>query len=265
MTCRTMGDVVVRHHEIPLRSLPRAMSPLRIVQMSDFHFRRWSPLYERIQRYLATLEFDLLTLTGDFSPFPRDWPWVADILRRFVEPIRPPLGRYAVPGNHDDALLSEQFSDGFVRFLRNESVTVHLNGHAMNLAGVDDGWRAVADVPRTLAHCQNDRLAILLCHMPSIIHHLPDGVVELVLGGHTHGGQWRLPWFGSVTVNDRIARAQTRGLHRVGGRWLHVTSGIGTSGPFNLRVNCPPEVAVLTLVSRPPEEGASSTPERLRP
>jgi len=245
-----MSRIVVRHHEISLASLQPSMASFRIAQLSDFHFRRWTRFHDRLQRQLAALDFDLLAMTGDFSAHPRDWRWVAELIRNFVRPLRPRLGCYAVPGNHDAVILSKQFDAGPIRFLRNESVTISLDGHVIHLAGTDDSWRSVADLPRTLAGCRDGRPTILLSHVPSTIHHLPDDVVDLVLSGHTHAGQWRIPGFGSVTVNDQISREQTHGLHRIGRRWLHVTAGVGTSGPFNFRLNCPPEVALLTLRTR---------------
>ncbi len=242
-----MTDIAIRHHQIPLASMPQGISPLRIAQLSDFHFRHWTRLLDRLQRRLARMTFDLLALTGDFSQHPRDGRHAARLLCRFLEPIRPPLGCYAVAGNHDAAILADTLADGPVSFLRNESVEVRRNGHAVNIAGLDDGVRSVADLPKTLAGCRNGRLTILLCHLPSTHRHLPDGVVDLVLSGHTHAGQWRLPWLGCLKVNDRISREQIHGLHRIGPRWLHVTAGVGASGPFHFRINCPSEIALLTL------------------
>jgi predicted MPP superfamily phosphohydrolase len=225
------------------------MEPIRIAQVSDFHFRRWTSLHDRLQQRLLRLEYDLLAITGDFSQLPWNWRWVAKLVRRFVEPLRCPLGCYGVPGNHDAVELSDSLADGPVRFLRNTSVTMSVNGSAINIAGTDDSWRSFADLPKALAGCRNDYPTILLTHIPSTIHHLPDGLVDLVLSGHTHAGQWRVPWLGGVTVNDRLTRAQTHGLHRIGRRWLHVTAGVGSSGPFPIRVNCPAEIALLRLVA----------------
>jgi len=243
-----MSDIAVRRYRVPVPSIPAAMSPLRIAHISDLHFRWWTPFLDRFQRRLARLDFDLLIMTGDFCEWPVNWRQGAAMLRRFLEPFRAPLGHYAVPGNHDHRMLAEQFDGAPVRFLRNESVQVGLNGSAIHLAGIDDGWRSVADVPKALKDCRDGRTTLLLTHMPSAIHHLPEGVVDLVLSGHTHAGQWRLPWRGDVMVTDKVNAVHTHGLHRVGRRWLHVTSGVGASGPFRFRLNCPAEIALLTLV-----------------
>lgn len=249
-----MSDIVIRKFQVPVASLTPGTAPLRIIQLSDFHFRWWTSLHDRLQHRLSRLEFDLLALTGDFCQHPGNYQHVSRLLRRFVAPFDPPLGCYAVPGNHDPVLLSEQFTDGDPRFLRNESITIHRDGQDINLAGVDDGWRSMADLPKTLANCNHGHPTILLSHIPSTILHLPRGTVDVVLSGHTHGGQWRIPFWGSVIVNDRITRAQTRGLHRIGERWLHVSAGVGASGPFPFRVNCPAEITLLTLVPERSDE-----------
>lgn len=243
-----MSDLAVRQHEVPLPDLPEPLSPLRIAHMSDFHFGRWKRLHDRLQAKLVDLDCDLLVLTGDYCLFPWYWPQAVRLLARFLDPVQPRFGCYAILGNHDAPVFADRFPSGRLRFLFNESVKVGLNGATINLAGIDDGWRSVADLPKTLKHCHDAGPTVLLSHVPSTIHFLPDGLVDLVLSGHTHGGQWRLPVLGSVLLNDRIARGQTRGLHRVGQRWLHVTAGVGTSGPFHIRLNCPSEVAVLTLI-----------------
>lgn len=247
-----MSDLVVRHEVVPLARMPAGSEPVRIVQLSDLHFGRWRSLHDRICRRLARIPCDLLAFTGDFCLFPRDWHRAVPLIKRLVEASRPRMGAYAVLGNHDAHRLADAFDGRPVRFLRNESVCVRVRGQRLHVAGIDDAWRSVADVPKTLAGCVNGEPTILLAHVPSTIHHLPDDKVDLVLSGHTHAGQWRLPWWGSVTCNDRILREQTLGLHRIGGRWLHVTAGVGTSSPFHFRFHCPSEVAVLDIVGARP-------------
>ncbi|MFH1110714.1 MAG: hypothetical protein V1790_16175, partial [Planctomycetota bacterium] len=88
-----------------------------------------------------------------------------------------------------------------------------------------------------------------LAHYPSTVFRVPMGKVQLVLSGHTHGGQIRLPGLGCVWANDRIPRRMSRGLHEVAGTMIHVSPGIGVCLPIRIRVNCPAEVTVLTLVA----------------
>ncbi len=243
-----MNQVVVSQHDVPIPSLPATMSPLRIAHVSDFHFRHWSRFLNRFQRTLTELEFDLLVLTGDVCQWPCNYRQGARLLRRLLEPIRPPLGLFVIVGNHDSRLLADEFKNETIRFLQNESVELRSGDAAINIAGTDDSFRGVADLPKTLNGCRNGHMTILLSHLPSAIHYLPEDLVEIVLSGHTHAGQWRLPGWGSMLVNDHIERHQTHGLHRIGRRWLYVTAGVGVSGPFFLRLNCPAEIALLKLV-----------------
>ncbi len=242
-----MSDIAVRQYDIPLPLLPDVLSPLRIAHLSDFHFRGWTRLHERLQERLLRHRCDMLALTGDFSHLPRDYRRVAELLRRFIEPLSFPLGRYAVLGNHDAVRLAEEFSDGTIRFLINDSHHIVRDGVVLAIAGTNEGWRSTADLPRTLAGCDPRWPTVLLCHVPSTSFYVPRGIVDVVLSGHTHGGQWRIPGLGSVSVNDYVRRRQTHGLHRLRNRWVHISAGVGTSGPFHIRVNCPAEMAVLTL------------------
>jgi predicted MPP superfamily phosphohydrolase len=91
--------------------------------------------------------------------------------------------------------------------------------------------------------------AVVLAHYPSTVFAAPPARVGLLLAGHTHGGQIRLPLLGCIWAHDRIPGRLARGLHKVGGTQMHVTAGLGVSGPIPLRILCPPELTVLTLRS----------------
>lgn len=84
---------------------------------------------------------------------------------------------------------------------------------------------------------------------PSAIHSVPPGAVDLMLAGHTHAGQWRLPFWGCVWAHDNLATKHAWGLHRINGTYLYVSAGIGFSGPLLCRVNCPPEVMQFTFLA----------------
>ncbi len=254
-----MHDILVRHHDVPVSSLPPEAEPLRVVHLSDLHCHRWTSLLSRLQRRLLSLDYEILLMTGDFCDWPDNWRRTATVIRRLLEPVRPPLGCLAVTGNHDAVHLATQSEFRCVRFLLNESIRISVKGHPITIAGIDGGHRSVGDLPRTLSHCPRNGLTILMAHMPSVIHYLPDERIDLVLSGHTHAGQWRWPWGGSLTVNDRIERRHIHGLHRVGRRWLHVTAGVGCSPPFAFRLFCPPEIVVLNLISEPRSIKGSGT------
>ena len=119
------------------------------------------------------------------------------------------------------------------------------------------------DLDAALAQRAGDVPAILLAHYPSTIFRLGSHHVSLVLSGHTHGGQIRAPRLGCLWPNDRIPRSFARGLHRVEDRYLHVSAGIGASLPLRVRINCPPELSLLTLKPHPASPGRRNNSQRL--
>ncbi len=238
--------VAIKHQRVPIYGLPREIDGLRIAHVSDLHFRRWNPVYVQTQQLLTKLQYDLLAVTGDFSTRPNRWREVAECCRRFFEPIRPPLGIYAVLGNHDDRRLGH-ITDLPFTWLHNESTVLHDGRGRLCLAGVRQDFSGNGRLERALAQAGEDQPVILLAHFPSTIYDLPVGRVQLQLSGHTHGGQIRFPFLGALWANDRLSRQMARGMHLVGKTWLHVSPGTGVSSPLRFRILCPPEVSILEL------------------
>ena len=238
--------VIAREVNVPLPGLPAGLDGLRMAHVSDFHFRRWDRASQAAQTLLTDLDYDLLLVTGDFCSFRWKWRKAVELTQRFLGPIaqRP---AYAVLGNHDDPRLADAGLP--LRFLRNESVSLDFLGAGLTLAGVDQSGRRTEDLDAALRGVPAGGVTILLAHYPSTVFRVPIGEVQLVLSGHTHGGQIRLPGLGCVWANDRIPRRMSRGLHEVAGTMIHVSPGIGVSLPLRIRLNCPSEVTVLTLVA----------------
>ncbi len=250
--------VVVRHLTVPIRGMPEGAVGLRIAHVSDFHFRRWNRVHDAALDVLLALEYDLVAATGDFGANSHRWIRSAELTRRFFAPIAERAPVYAVLGNHDHPNLAESADTPLV-FLRNRAVSVQRAGTEVQLAGIEQGHRDRGDVASVVGKARRDRPLILLAHYPSTVFDLPPGRVDLQLSGHTHGGQIRLPGLGCVWTNDRIPRRMSRGLHRVGGTFLHITPGMGVSLPIPVRINCPPQIDVLTLEparDRVPQTGA---------
>lgn len=240
--------VVIREWDVPLVDLPSALVGLRIAHVSDFHFRGWNRTLQAAQDFLAQGEFDLILATGDFGTRLHLWEHAAKQATRFFQPIAEKSPVYAVLGNHDHQDFPSCV-DTPITFLRNESVLFERRGASVELLGVEQTGMPPGDLDRTLESPRKAPLSILLAHYPSTIYHLPPGRVDLQLSGHTHGGQIRLPLLGCVWSNDLVPRQIVRGLHRIGQQSLHISPGLGVSPPLPLRVNCPPEVSVLTLMA----------------
>ncbi len=141
-------------------------------------------------------------------------------------------------------------------FLRDRSTTIRHDGVTLALAGVEQAGDRKGGLDAALTGLPVGTPTILLAHYPSTVFGLPPGRVGLMLAGHTHGGQIRLPLLGCIWTHDRLPTRMARGLHTVGQTHLHVSAGIGASRPLPVRVLCPPEVSILTLraAAPPPSE-----------
>lgn len=253
------SPVVVRQLDVPVRGPDAAWPGVRLAHISDCHFRRWNRVFAAAQQLLLPLEYDLLAFTGDIGTFIPFWKGAARLARRFFEPLaihRPIVG---VLGNHDSPQLAAH-ADLPIRFLRDERITWIHDGVTFELAGIEQS-RSATDGRLDLA-LRGGRTAaftVLLAHYPSTIFRLPAGRVDLVLAGHTHGGQIRVPRLGCIWPHDRIPRAFAAGLNRVGDTYLHVNPGLGASLPFPVRVNCPAEITIIRIKPIGPDR---SEPQR---
>lgn len=231
---------------VPIPALPTGLAGLRIAHVSDFHFRRWNRILQVAREILLSIEYDLLVATGDFTRTGMVWQRAAEMIRLFFRPLSGRAPTYAVLGNHDDPRVATAPEMPLV-FLRNQAVCVDFSGGMLELIGVEQSAAGGEDLEAALGSRRRAPVRILLAHYPSTVFRLSPGLVNLVLSGHTHGGQIRFPILGCVWAHDRIPPWMARGLHCVGGTWLHTSPGIGVSPPFEVRINCPPEVSVLTL------------------
>ena len=242
-------SLVVEQHTIHLRRLPRALDRLRIVQLSDIHH---SPFTGRtqIERAIETansLAPDIIALTGDYVSHEREYAApCAEMLGR----LRARCGVYAVLGNHDHwtdaALITDLFRAEGIKVLVNEGMRFEHRGASLWLAGVDDTMVGLEDLPLALAGSRADELKLLLAHNPTILRRAARAGVDLVLSGHTHGGQ--IAWRSERSRSGRPRRRMLRGLGRRGETQIYVTRGLGTViVPW--RYGCRPEVSLLELRS----------------
>ena len=244
-----MSKVAVRHIEKKHKKLPATADGLRLLHLSDLHLRRWGRVEQETQRLLTSIDHDLLVITGDFCFRPQQHARAAELTNRLLEPVSPKHGIIAVLGNHDLPCFTAH--ETRLRFLRNSNMYVELDsGGALCLAGVEQSHHRRGEAMTALEGTTSELPRILLTHYPSTAFELPSTSGVLVLAGHTHGGQIRIPGIGCVYNNDRIPVSMSRGLHLVNGNWLHVSAGIGASPPVPTRLFCPPEIGLITLRTR---------------
>lgn len=255
----------VNRHVVPIRGLPEAFAGLRIAQMSDFHAGgRVTAAYLHEAVDLAHAEEPhVIVLTGDFIH--KGFRHV-EMVGRALGRLRAAHGVFAVLGNHDYSVrnalglrrhrhLHQAVADALqvngIRVLRNETHVLTHEGQQLYLTGVEDLWSRVCDVDAALAGLSESVPRVILAHNPCTIERLGAHRCDLMLSGHTHGGQVNLPVVGRVALGPR-GRRFAAGMYRVHKSMLYVNKGIGFGLPIRYGVR--PEVAVLKL-----------TPEREKP
>ncbi len=250
-------QVEITHQRILLPKLPREFHGFRMVQLSDIHH---SPFLSEAEICVAVqraneLQADLIVLTGDYISHSRDY--VAGCARA-LGGLRAPQGVVAVMGNHDHWTdgpgLEAAFIKQGIRVLNNENLRIERGAAHVWLVGIDDLTVGRDDLAKALIDTQADETRILLSHNPRIIREAARAGIDLVLSGHTHGGQinWRL-----LTGREdrktyrwlrRPSRRFMRGHTHLGGTQLYVNRGLGTV-VVPLRYGCPPEITLFELVS----------------
>jgi len=256
--------LVVRRVDVPIPGLPLTLDGFKIGQLSDLHRGPMMPR-SRVERAVALLAAespDLVALTGDFVSY---WPDYAAEYTETLSPLRPRLGIFACTGNHehwtDPDVVTAALREAGVTVLRNQHQLVTAGGATLCIVGIDD---VVASSPPFHHADPADDLSAALAGSPSsgafrlLLAHNPDFVmrsvfareterrpIHLVLSGHTHGGQVRLPLLGAPHIPSQHRRLFGGGLARAAGTLVYVSRGAGSSWP--VRFNCPPEVNVITL------------------
>jgi len=242
-------DYEVTETVVRVRDLPARFEGFRIAQLSDVHHGRLVSLDEvrRVVGLANAARPDMVALTGDYTTS----------LRKYVEPcaevlgeLRAPEGVWAVLGNHDhktDGPLTRQaLGRRGINVLTNENTELRRGDDSLRLAGVDDwGW-GKADFERTMRGVDTRRPSILLAHEPMALDVPQTRGVSLILSGHTHGGQIRLPVVGAPAAYLWKHLKYLRGMYESEGTQLFVSRGTGVIG-VPIRVGARPEVALLRL------------------
>lgn len=273
-TLATPWALTVRRYRVPIRGLPKELSGLRIVQLTDTHLgpRISSDFIEEAVRLARSLKPDLFLLTGDYVHMgPQHIAPAAELFRPLTEPGAARLGVLGVLGNHDHYADGEAMS----RALRGVGVTMIENtrvyldaatrtisraapgGPSLCIAGVGDLLEGTVDVRAALGGVGRELPRLLLSHNPDVAE-LPavagDGIssfgprIDLMISGHTHGGQVRLPVIGAPGVPSRYGQKYAQGLVEGPACRVLVSAGIGMSA-LPIRFGVPPEIVEIELVA----------------
>ncbi len=257
---------------VRIPNLPSRFKGFKIALLSDFH----SSLIvsEGLLSKAASLAMegkpDMIALTGDFitgtNKVPEDSVEKSKSEKKnkkyidrcvdALSELRAPMGIYAVLGNHDfwsgqeavDTICNDFQQHLKVLWLRNKSIRLEKGNEYIDLLGVDDYWETTCSLTKADEGLRNHSVKILLSHNPDINSEIGalGKKIDLVLSGHTHGGQVVLPVIGAPFVPSTMGQKYRIGLVKEANRQTYITSGIGYSF-LPLRYNCPPEVALITL------------------
>lgn len=239
---------------VHVRRMPPALEGLRIGLLSDLHLQAGSSpsLVRRAANRIMAERPDLIALTGDFAEDDAGLRMVVDALSH----LRAPLGVFAVPGNHDhkaengiEAWERAVAASPAIEDLTNRSVVLQHRGARVCVAGVDDLYEGRPEL--VLPPPEARDLTLLLAHTPDQAEQCRRryDAVDLIVSGHTHGGQVRFPLVGAPVNSAEHEDLYEQGLRRRPWTQVYTSRGIGTSG-LHVRFMARPEVTVITLTRR---------------
>jgi predicted MPP superfamily phosphohydrolase len=244
------GRVQVRHHAVSSQKVPRAFDGFTLLHISDWHADINDRAMRRLEEILPGLHYDVCVLTGDyrgatFGPFDATLARMKPVLARIKQPI------YGVLGNHDTIRMVPDLEAMGVRMLLNECEPITCEGESIYLAGIDDAhYFRVDNIEKAASSIPHQAFSILLSHTPEIYRQAAHAGFDLLLSGHTHGGQICLPGSIPITLDSVLPRKFGAGAwsyHQMTG---YTSVGVGSS-IVTVRINCYPEITLHRLGAPP--------------
>jgi predicted MPP superfamily phosphohydrolase len=242
-------DLEVTRVKIRLKRLPRKFHGFRVAQLSDIHISAFMP-DEQIRKYVGvanSLRPDLILLTGDFVTWD---PGAQQAVVRALADLRAPFGVFGCLGNHEawsgtKGSISTLFAAARIRILRDECSAIYHAGEQLNLIGIepDYGW-APSALPNDVIWQAG--VNILMSHYPTMFEQAESQGIDLMLAGHTHGGQVKLNFISPVLAPRLLRTPYIAGHYQKGASQLYVNRGIGTIG-LPMRAGMRPEITVFEL------------------
>ncbi len=238
--------IEVRHNRVALRGLPAGFEGFTLLQLSDLHADTNPGAVRRVAELLPDLDYDICVLTGDyrgatFGPFVEAMAQIERLRAHIDSPV------YGVLGNHDSIRMVPRLEAMDIQMLLNESVVIEREGRRLHLAGIDDAHYLEAhNIDRATEGIPHRECSILLSHTPEVYRPAAQAGFDLLLSGHTHGGQICLPGNIPVTIDARLPRHMATGAWRYRDMSGYTSTGVGSS-IVPVRFNCPPEITLHHL------------------
>ena len=248
------SQIRIRRETVALPHLPPAFVGKIIAVLADLHHGPYVGMgfIREAVAIAQSFDADAYALVGDFAHkgthTKEQLPACLDALTT----LKAPLGVFAVPGNHDMQNSGQVYRDAIrttpITDVTNRSVRLKLGSDELWIAGVDDLWWGKPNLEAALQGVPTDAAVILMSHNPDYAEVSPDSRVGLMLSGHMHGGQAYIPGMGAAWLPSRYGDKYRAGLVQGPASTVYVSRGLGEAG-VPLRLNCPPEINLLTLTT----------------
>jgi len=243
---RNAESIVVKHNDVRFKELPPSFDGFTILHISDMHVDMNEAAMRHLSELVDALRYDLCVLTGDyrgktFGPFDATLDGISRVRAHLTGSV------YGVLGNHDTIQMVPGLEAMGIRMLLNESETIARGDQRIYLAGIDDAhYFRVDNIEKAGSQIPSDEFSILLSHTPEIYRQAAHAGFDLLLSGHTHGGQICLPGSIPITLDSALPRRMGSGAWRYHSMIGYTSVGAGSS-IVAVRLNCPPEITLHHL------------------
>ena len=231
-------------------SLPPALDGIKLFFISDLHYwKRRSFLYEQLAAHVRAATPDVLIFGGDFLGLGTKWRDVQSWLRALPDvPCKVAVaGNWEYYSGETFSFFERKMADAGVVALCDQSLRFIHRSAEIRFVGVDDSLEGMPSVRTAFRGVTNETFNVVVSHSPDIIPEVSLKPYQLILCGHTHGGQFCVPGIGAFYTNTREGRKYAQGLYQLGReQYAYVTRGIG-EGIVKWRLFCPPEAVLITL------------------
>ena len=243
---RNTGRILVKRNDVMFKELPSLFDGYTILHISDMHVDMNEAAMQRVIELVGDMRYDLCVLTGDyrgktFGPFEAALEGVAKVRAHLKEPV------YGVLGDHDTIQMVPAMEAMGIRMLLNECEVIVRGDQRIYLAGIDDAHCfKVENIEKAALQIPYGEFSILLSHTPEIYRHAAYADFNLLLSGHTHGGQICLPGSIPIILDSVLPRRMGAGAWQYHNMSGYTSVGAGSS-VVPVRLNCPPEITLHCL------------------
>jgi predicted MPP superfamily phosphohydrolase len=238
--------VQTRLNKFESENLPSAFDGFTILHISDMHVDMSPGAMHRLIELLHEIDYDICVLTGDyrgntFGPYDETLEGMASVKAHLKDPV------YGVLGNHDTIRMVPGLEEMGIFMLLNESAPIERNDQRIHIVGIDDAhYYRVDNIEKAASGIDHNEFSILLSHTPEIYRQAAHADFNLLLSGHTHGGQICLPGKIPITLDSVLPRHMGSGAWQYHTMLGYTSVGVGSS-IVSVRFNCLPEITLHTL------------------